>query len=207
MAVLRDFCDFYKTISSRSTQSSPARPNSNCLIPPRARRNDRLFLSNDSRGSKQFRTYSSKDNVLTVLHEDQASVKDFPRYTRLPAIGNVTSEKPVKPMFVRQLTYTVIKPVHVKGPTELNREINTQITFSESHLNSENWKKKKKLLPNRRKAQEEVAKELAERKKKVQEKFCRSVHGFQISEELLEATKQLTVEAPVPGKGAFWIDF
>lgn len=205
MAVLRDFCDFYKTISTRSTQSSPARPNSNCLIPPRARRNDRLLLFNEVKRSKQFQTYSSKDTKLEVLQEDQTSVKDFPRYTRLPAIGNVPLEKPKRPMFMRQLTYTVFKPVYVKGPTELKEQISTQITFSESHLNSENWKKKKNLLPNRRKLQEDVAKELEERKKMVQEKFCRSVHGkgFQISEGLIDATKQHTVSA----KGAFWIEF
>lgn len=199
MAVLRDFCDLFQSLKCRSAHSSPApkRPQ------PRMRSGERKLFSEEGRGSTDFRAYSSREGMLGVLHEDQTSVRDFPRYTRLPAIKIPPSNPP---RVVRQRTYTVINPIFVKGPTEVVK-VSTQVSVAESGLHLQH-RKKKKLLPNRR-DHEDVMKELEERKRRAQERFSKSVHSsnIRLNKELIDATHNIEVGESQRGNGAFWIEF
>lgn len=198
MAVLRDFCDLFQTLKCRSAHSSPAPKKPQ----PRMRSGERQFFSEETRASTQCRTYSSREATLGVLHEDQTSIRDFPRYTRLPAI-KIPSSNP--PRIVRQRTYTVINPIIVRGPAEAFAN-SASVSISESGLCLQN-RKKKKLLPNRRN-HEDVKKELEERKRRAQERFSRSIHcrKLRMNEELNDATQHIQVRDLQRGKSAFWIE-
>uniref|UniRef100_A0A1B6FXX8 Uncharacterized protein n=1 Tax=Cuerna arida TaxID=1464854 RepID=A0A1B6FXX8_9HEMI len=196
MAV-RDFCDLHHTFSNTSLATPPR---SNSVQQPCPQRKDSRFLSHESKGYKNFRTYTRCDQVFGVLPKTHVPLKEFSRYTRLPSIKNIPGERP---KLLRQLTYTVLQPVYVRGPSELTK-------FSPSHEVKKNSQKiwKKRLLPNRIRTQEEVLKELAERKRRVQEKFSKSIHGnrIQVSEKLIDTSKNIQVESLNKAKGAFWID-
>lgn len=194
MAVLRDFCDLFQTLKCRSAHSSPAAKKPQ----PRMRSGERQCFSEDT----QFRTYSSREGTLGVLHEDQTSIRDFPRYTRLPAI-KIPSSNP--PRIVRQRTYTVINPIFVRGPAEAFAN-SAKVSISESGLCLQS-RKKKKLLPNRRN-HEDVKKELEERKRRAQERFSRSIHSrkLRMNKELNDTTQHIQVRDLQRGKGAFWIE-
>ncbi|KAG8261301.1 hypothetical protein J6590_076551 [Homalodisca vitripennis] len=197
MMAVRDFCDLHHTFSNTSLATPPR---SNSVQQPRPQRKDPRFLSHESKGYKNFRTYTRCDQVFSVLPKTHIPLKEFSRYTRLPSIGgNVPGERP---KLLRQLTYTVLQPVYVRGPSELTK-------FSQTHEAKKNSQKiwKKRLLPNRIRTQEEVLKELTERKRRMQEKFSRSVHGhrIEVSEKLIDTSKKVQVEGVNNAKGAFWI--
>lgn len=198
MAVLRDFCDLFQTLKCRSAHSSPAPKKPQ----PRMRSGERQFTSEETRASAQFRTYSSREGTLGVLHEDQTSARNFPRYTRLPAI-KIPSSNP--PRIVRQQTYTVINPIFVKGPAEAFAN-SAKLPISQVGFCLQN-KKNKKLLPNRRN-HEDVKKELEDRKRRAQERFSRAIHSrkLRMNEELLDATQHIQVGDLHRERGAFWIE-
>uniref|UniRef100_A0A1B6LA95 Uncharacterized protein n=1 Tax=Graphocephala atropunctata TaxID=36148 RepID=A0A1B6LA95_9HEMI len=111
MAV-RGYWDHYGKLSNKSLQTPPR---SNSVQQSRSQTKDRKLISEESKGCKNFRTYTKCDQVFGVLPKNRVSSKEFSRYTRLPAIGNIPEDRP---KLLRQLTYTVLQPVYVRGPPE-----------------------------------------------------------------------------------------